>query len=106
LATYGEISALAPFGAGNARPLFKWRGEIATAKLFGKTKNHLELSFLDSRSRAVKAIGFFRNLEVVKMSGESVELAPLMEVEITGHIELSVFAGRREVRIRIVDILL
>ena len=33
--------------------------EVKGVKIFGKEKNHLELSFENSRGRAVKAIGFF-----------------------------------------------
>ena len=104
LATVGEVRALAPYGVANPKPLFRWRGTIDSAKVFGKQKNHLEICFKDSRGRTVKAIGFFRTLEAAKKSGEKLELSAGMEIEMTGNIELSVFAGRREVRVRIVDI--
>ena len=105
LATVGEVRALAPYGVANPRPLFKWSGAVDSAKVFGKQKNHLEICFKDSRGKIVKAIGFFRTTNLLKKNGEQVELSAGMEIEMTGNIELSVFAGSREVRVRIADII-
>ncbi|MBU6430909.1 single-stranded-DNA-specific exonuclease RecJ, partial [Patescibacteria group bacterium] len=57
---YGSVEKLAPFGAGNPKPLFLFENlKIAGVKNFGKEKNHLEISFAKSDGKNISAIGFF-----------------------------------------------
>ncbi|MEY2671859.1 MAG: single-stranded-DNA-specific exonuclease, single-stranded-DNA-specific exonuclease, partial [Candidatus Parcubacteria bacterium] len=95
---YKVIEKMAPFGMGNPKPIFKFENvQIAALKEFGKEKNHLELVFLDSRKRAVKAIAFFKTRETFKLNeGDRINLLATFEK--------SFFAGRTELRLRIVDI--
>lgn len=95
---YKVIEKMAPFGMGNPKPIFKFENvQIAALKEFGKEKNHLELVFLDSRKRAVKAIAFFKTRETFKLNeGDMINLLATFEK--------SFFAGRTELRLRIVDI--
>jgi single-stranded DNA-specific DHH superfamily exonuclease len=55
----GAVRAFAPFGAGNPQPEFLFENAvIESAKLFGKTKEHLELSIRDATGVAT-AFMFF-----------------------------------------------
>lgn len=99
-ATYAHVSSLAPFGPGNPKPEFLFRGvTIASVKLFGKEKNHLELGFRDSRGRTVKAIKFFSGPDAF-----GVALAEGASIDLVAAIEKSFFLGRPELRLRIIDI--
>lgn len=98
--TWNEIEKMAPFGAGNPKPTFMLRDiEVADIKIFGKAKDHLELSFLDSNERRVKAINFFKSPadygEKLKVGGK---------INLLATIEKSVFGYKKEIRLRIVGI--
>lgn len=93
------ISPLAPFGIDNPKPLFLFENEkIANVKMFGKKKEHLELSFEKFDGSFVKAIAFFaENLANQVKQGELVSFV--------AHLEKSFFGARPELRLRIIDIL-
>jgi single-stranded-DNA-specific exonuclease len=98
--TFNELDKLAPFGTGNPKPTFLFENiEITDIKIFGKAKDHLELSFRDSRGRPVKAISFFKKPEDfgdrVKRGGK---------INLLATIEKSVFGYKKEIRLRIVEI--
>lgn len=97
--TFAEIDRLAPFGAGNPKPVFLFQNiSVADARTFGKAKDHLELRFVDSRGRSVKAIQFF------KTPDDYAILAEQKPINLYAFIEKSVFGRREEIRLRIVDI--
>lgn len=97
--TFAEIDRLAPFGAGNPKPVFLFQNiSVADARTFGKAKDHLELRFVDSRGRSVKAIQFF------KTPDDYAVLAEQKPINLYAFIEKSVFGRREEVRLRIVDV--
>lgn len=99
--TYGTIEKLAPFGAGNPKPVFLFENsKIVAIKKFGKEKNHLEISFKKEDGKNVSAIGFF-------MKGDEwgVELKEDDKINLIATIEKSVFRGFPELRLRIVDII-
>jgi single-stranded-DNA-specific exonuclease len=92
------ISRLAPFGIGNAKPLFIFHNVIAEkVSRFGKGKEHLEVVLRDGGHTA-RAIGFFTTPETW---GEA--LFQGRNTNLVASIEKSSFAGRNEVRLRIVD---
>jgi len=97
---YSVIEKLAPFGAGNPKPTFLFKGlKIFAIKEFGKEKNHLELAFKNSRGGQIKAISFFKtrnSFEPMLEEGESINLVATFEK--------NNFGGRSELRLRIVDI--
>jgi single-stranded-DNA-specific exonuclease len=96
-----EIDLLAPFGKDNPKPVFMFENvSPAEVKLFGKTKDHLELAFYNAQNRKVRAIGFF-------MKPEDFASQPKKGIPLTliGSIEKSYFGGTQEIRLRIVDIL-
>jgi len=95
LENYRLIEKLAPFGTGNPKPLFLFKkAVIENVKMFGKETNHLELTFNNSRGRAVKAIGFFMKAGDLK-KGDKIDLL--------ANFEKSTFRGFAELRLRIAD---
>lgn len=97
---YKLIEKLAPFGTGNPKPLFLFENiTIDNVKMFGKETNHLELSFKNSRGRAVKAIGFF-----MKHTDWKRELKAGDRINLLANFEKSTFRGFAELRLRLVDL--
>lgn len=97
---YQEIRKLAPFGIGNPKPLFLIKGiNIEKMQGFGKDKNHLEIFLKNSFGKTIRAIRFFKtpadfpNLEIGK------------KADLLVHIEYSVFMGKHELRLQLVDVL-
>lgn len=97
---YREIERLAPFGTGNKKPLFMFRNiKITGIKEFGKEKNHLELAF-----GKINAMGFFMNSETFKnKDGNKLKIGD--PIDLIATMEKSMFRGRPELRLRIVDII-
>ena len=97
---YNIIEKLAPYGVGNPKPIFLFEKlTIKEIKEFGKEKNHLELGFANSRGKIIKAIAFFKTSESYKGTLKKED-----EIDMTATFEKSTFAGRTELRLRIVDI--
>jgi single-stranded-DNA-specific exonuclease len=98
--TYRTIEKLAPFGTGNPKPLFMFKNVTPTSvRQFGKTKNHLELMFPGS----IKAIAFFKTADDWKdILGH--ELSAGRHFTLIAVFEKSIFRGKTELRLRIVDI--
>jgi len=97
---YNVIEKLAPYGIGNPKPNFLFEKlPIFEIKEFGKEKNHLELSFKNSRGKIIKAIAFFKTRESFKNLLNKGD-----QINLTATFEKSTFAGRTELRLRIVDI--
>ncbi len=100
-----EIEKLAPFGLGNAKPVFLFKNvKIENIKKFGKngSREHLEITFSDTngeKQNKIKAISFFSNNDSFKI--------PLIEdikVNLLATFDLSRFRGKIELRLRIEDI--
>ncbi len=95
---YTLISRLAPFGQGNEKPVFFFDGvRVQSAKLFGKERNHLEVLLTRRGATPLKAIRFFAEPPVLPRHD-----AP---ISFTASLERSTFAGRVELRLRIIAIL-
>jgi single-stranded-DNA-specific exonuclease len=98
---YRAIEKLAPFGLANPRPKFLFKNiEVFSAKEFGKEKNHLELVFKNSRGRQIKAIAFFKTMKSFNCS-----VSAGSKIDLVATLEKNNFAGRSELRLRIIDIL-
>jgi len=92
-----DLQKLAPFGVGNPKPLLLFPGvHIASGKVFGKTANHLELSFTKGSAR-ISGIAFFTTGEKFTKKADAGTKA-----DIVGHLELD---WRGAPRIRIVDVI-
>jgi len=97
---YKVIGQMAPYGVGNPKPVFILKNEeIYSIKEFGKEKNHLEISFKNSKNKIVKAIAFFKtakDLGGVYQAGDKISLLV--------NFENNTFLGKTELRLRIVDV--
>ena len=93
------LRSVAPYGAGNKKPLFAFRS-VAPSQIesFGKTKEHLKLVF-ETTNKKIEAIAFFAN-------GEQYQVTPTINEPLTllAHVEESFFMNRWQTRLRIVDI--
>jgi single-stranded-DNA-specific exonuclease len=97
---YSVVDKLAPYGVGNPKPKFLFKDlPIFAIKEFGKEKNHLELSFKNSKGLIIKGIAFFKNKE----SFNNINVGE--RINLVATFEKSTFAGRTELRLRIIDIL-
>ena len=97
--TFNLINSLSPFGTGNSKPLFLFEGVLLNdLVLFGKGKEHLRMTLESPKGNKVSAIGFF-------MKPEDLAIPPQKGgmVNLVATIEESRFAGRHEIRLRIVD---
>jgi single-stranded-DNA-specific exonuclease len=90
---------LAPFGMGNPKPVYLFRNvRPQTVAAFGKSGEHTKLLF-QTQGLAKEAIAFFRrpdSFSALKGAAASVDLY--------AHVEQSFFMGRRQTRLRILDL--
>ena len=94
------LDKLSPFGAGNEKPIFLWKGlKIIGMKKFGKEANHLELVCEGQDGGRFSAISFFSSPE---SWGEAIKLGD--NIDLVGNLELSNFRNREEARVRVVEI--
>jgi single-stranded-DNA-specific exonuclease len=101
---FGEVrqalAKLAPFGTGNAKPLFSFTRVVPTdVSVFGKAQEHLKLQFTTDKG-SIEAIAFFATPTTFTKEPAAGE-----PITILAHIETSFFMGRKQTRLRIVDIL-
>lgn len=100
-ALYADLAKLAPFGAGNPKPLLELAATVAQMKPFGKEKNHIELMLAcDETGRTCRAFEFFK-------TEQDFSHVPQMHAQVLVHstIERDVFRGRTAVALRIVDVM-
>ncbi len=94
---HADLKKLAPFGVGNAKPLFMFPNvSVSGVRTFGKTQNHLGLT-LGNGTASAEAIAFFSTSDSFNkkiVAGE--------KVNVVGHVEAGWQGGAR---IRVVDIL-
>jgi len=99
--TYDEMQLFAPFGRGNPKPLFLFRGlSIAGVEFFGREKNHLKLIFKKDGGETVEAIRFFWN----KDEDSAYAPRPGLIIDILGHIEKNTFRKYPSLRLRILGL--
>lgn len=99
--TFQAVDLLAPFGQGNAKPLFLFEDAVLLkSEQFGKGREHLKLSFKNSRGQTISAIGFFMSSNKFP----NVDLRAGTHINLTAHIEKSYFRSQPELRLRIVGI--
>ncbi len=95
--TYRAISPLAPFGVGNPKPVFSFKDVTPlSVRRFGKKSEHLEVVYPRAKGGQVKSIKFFVDKD---MEAKATQPHTLL-----AHVEKSYFAGKTELRLRIVDI--
>lgn len=94
------LSSLAPYGMGNDKPVFQFQDVVPQqVAVFGKTKNHTKLTF-HLEDGMLEAIAFFK-------TPEQFDIVPEVDTAHTliAHVEESFFRGRKQIRLRIIDIL-
>jgi len=97
---YNDLAKLAPFGAGNPKPVFLVRNAAAlSVQRFGKEQNHLEINFTCRESgMKVRAYDFYRSaddLAFLPKAGEAASLLATLERD----------SYRGSLALRIVDVL-
>ena len=99
-----EIEKMSPFGFGNPKPVFLFKGVVMERiKKFGKNGSgeHLEIVFSDSKKKSkISAVSFFSDLDSF-----DVELKEGKVVDLIATFDLSRFGGRTKLRLRIENIL-
>jgi single-stranded-DNA-specific exonuclease len=99
-----DVDKLAPFGIGNPKPLFMFKGvKPSSIRAFGKTQDHIELSFAKSNGASVPAIAFFA---ATSDWAKALLADKNKKIDLVASIEKSMFRGRKELRLRVVDVLL
>lgn len=94
------LRTLAPYGEGNPKPLFRFSGvRPHRVDVFGKAKNHTKLRF-NTENGPLDAIAFFKTPEQFEFVPEAGK-----ELTLIAHVEESFFMGRKETRLRLVDII-
>lgn len=97
---FDEVNMLAPFGAGNPKPVFEFNQiKVNEVRKFGKNNEHIEISFKNSKGYLVKAIQFFKSFESLP---ENVREG--RAVNLRAFIEKNTFGWKEEIRLRIVEI--
>lgn len=101
--TMDDIDTLAPYGVGNQKPTFIFRDlEVVEVRHFGKEQNHLELR-LKKVDGEVKAYGYFIGVHSFEKNVGVIEVGKY--VSVIGQLERDMFGSRKNIKIRIVDIL-
>ncbi len=95
-----DLDRLSPFGMSNPKPLFLFKNVRPTGvRTFGKGNDHVELTFKKTGGSTVAAISFF---------GADNEWAKTLkagdEIDLVASIEKSMFRGRKELRLRVEDV--
>ena len=97
MAHYRALRQMAPFGMGNPKPVFAFKNiTIEQVNQFGKTKEHLEL-VLSSRVRAISWYARPDSFTAPIEAGKT--------MTILAEFDHSVFRGKEELRLMIVDVL-
>ncbi len=97
---FAEIDKLAPFGAGNPKPVFAFDGILISGiRKFGKNNEHIEITFKSEKGKEVKAIKFFTSFDSLPENVREGNKANLV-----AFMEKSTFGWKEEIRLRIVEI--
>jgi len=100
LENYQALRKMAPFGMGNPTPIFAFKNIIIeSVRQFGKTSEHLEV-VVRSGNDLVKTISWYATPESFS---EKIEQGKTMTL--LGEFDFSVFRGKSELRLKIVDFL-
>ncbi|MDQ5962315.1 MAG: single-stranded-DNA-specific exonuclease [Patescibacteria group bacterium] len=95
--THNAVQALAPFGAGNSKPLFSFVSVTpVSVRWFGKQNEHIEVVYQKEKGQ-IKAIHFFADKELEEKLKKAHTLL--------AHLEKSYWGGKGELRLRVVDVI-
>jgi single-stranded-DNA-specific exonuclease len=98
---FRDVLRLAPFGAGNAKPMFLVRGGTVTSvRRFGKETDHVEVLLASNSGAAVRAFDFFKRPEDFSQAPHVGEA-----VNVLATLERDTFRGPARLALRLVDVL-
>lgn len=101
--TVDEIDSLAPYGVGYQKPTFLFSNmEVVSLRHFGKEQSHLEIEANLSGVR-IKAYGYFMGAHSFEKNVGVLEVGKI--ISMVGHLERELYGSRRNVRLRIVDLI-
>jgi single-stranded-DNA-specific exonuclease len=104
---FSEINKLAPFGVGNHKPIFLFR-EVKpfSVRKFGKGNDHIEFIFKKRFGQKISAIAFFGVKEkwADKVLENDYNKNIGEKIDLIASVEKSMFRGRPEIRLRVVDV--
>lgn len=98
---WDKLNKLAPFGTGNPKPIFLFRNiKLFSIRKFGKSNDHVSMIFRNNSGDKISAIAFFGAKEkwIDKIFDNS-------NVDLIASIEKTMFRGRTEIRLRIIDVI-
>lgn len=96
---FDELKKLAPFGVENNNPIFLFKSlPVFKVEKFGKEKNHLKLIFRKTSGELFPAIKFFADGEIFQ------KIKPNDSIDLIASLEKSVFGGKVELRLKIIDL--
>jgi len=97
---HGELDKLSPFGVGNPKPAFLFRNVVPVEiRIFGKANDHVELVFRKARGEKISAIAFF-----AAASDWAEKISANKKIDLVASVEKSMFRGRSEIRLRVIDV--
>jgi single-stranded-DNA-specific exonuclease len=98
---FDDVSKLAPFGVGNPKPVFLFKNVIPNSvRKFGKTQEHMALSFKKNDGSRVEAIAFFGVAE-----DWAKKVQAYKPMDLVASLEKSMYRGKEEKRLRVVDVI-
>ena len=98
---FRNLEKMMPFGLENEKPIFLFENVVVeSVRKFGKKTDHLELVFRNTVGEKISAIGFF-----AKPEDFANVPAAAKKINLVASLEKSVFGGRTELRLRIIDII-
>ncbi len=101
---FDALRLLAPFGQANPKPVFRFRNVVVSGvALFGPHKDHARLTLSDDFARA-DALAFFFSRTSFKDTLAFLSAGDCVTIDAS--IERSYFRGRKELRLRIVNLAL
>ena len=109
---FDSINLLAPFGMGNAKPVFIFKNvKPSSVRKFGKASEHIEFAFNRVVGGRVSAISFFGVEENWAKDASTGALnngifSPNVTIDLVATLEKSMYRGRAELRLRVVDVII
>ena len=98
---YYHINSLEPYGMSNPKPLFLFKNiNIERVETFGKTEDHLRLSFIDESNSRIKGISFSYKEKLGQEFNEG------QVVDLIGSFDVNNWNGNSYLRLKIEDIIL
>lgn len=101
-ALLNKVSRLSPFGMGNEKPVFAFRGiQLQKVSWFGKSDEHIKLVLAHDAFTTIEGVAFYAKRE---LGPHSKQLVAGKEVSVLASLERDQFSKGRPIRLRLVDV--